>query len=475
MMTRFHIAVAAMIALLGSFIQAEAATRSCTADERARADARLANIFQTCSGPLKQLLAEMTPQEAHETVPNIEELLKEAESALALGNEEAAKSLFQKVADLGSGEAHYALAYKFAHSAEERAYHFSEAAKQGIQEALDPALDSLFFQAENLKIANPRKALGVYELAVKANPALSSWRNIDVIRMCIEPGEFDGNIFMDTYGIEEDQSGYSVWELAEEAANGGRFGEPNAELVLHLVCRGGVVPFETELAVSHAYNQWRNHETPRFDLCNFVSSRFGLNYCSGRRDRVIEERLSQLSYPAVKNRIWIVNGINILPTCLETVWASGDNYEEYERQFPEAKEFYERPGRYWGGVVPTSALHASWGDKISIPKAVEECNVLEDGERIEIENNHVDVIYPDGTLNSYRLLAQWSPKECETVVPGFAGRCHSLVFVWIDNSQAIYGKFYNTYAYITDNGVDYVVPATNNVAMDDFLAILNEK
>ena len=157
------------------------------------------------------------------------------------------------------------------------------------------------------------------------------------------------------------------------------------------------------------------------------------------------------------------------------MWASGDNYEEYQEQFPDAEEFQTYPGKYWGSVVPISALQASWGNKVSLPQIVRECNLLENGEEVEIDNNLVTVTYSNSMNypNSYRLLAQWGKEECAKVVPAFAGKCHSLVFVAIDNADANHGNFYNTYAYITNNNVSYILPVTNNVTMKEFLEILN--
>ena len=157
------------------------------------------------------------------------------------------------------------------------------------------------------------------------------------------------------------------------------------------------------------------------------------------------------------------------------MWASGDNYEEYHEQFPDAEEFQTYPGKYWGSVVPISALQASWGNKVSLPQIVRECNLLENGEEVEIDNNLVTVTYSNSMIypNSYRLLAQWGKEECGKAVPAFADKCDSLVFVAIDNAHANYGKFYNTYAYIKHNGVNYITPVTNNMTMKEFLQILN--
>lgn len=69
--------------------------------------------------------------EADESESGIEGLLEKGESALEAGDRESARIAFEKAAELGSAEAHFALAYKFRNSPERLAYHFAEAAKRG--------------------------------------------------------------------------------------------------------------------------------------------------------------------------------------------------------------------------------------------------------------------------------------------------------------------------------------------------------
>lgn len=210
-------------------------------------------------------------------------MVQKANTAYQAGDKEKAKKLYESAAALGSPEAHYALAYQYTLSPEEGVYHFSEAAKKGNQDALEYALDGLFFRANSLKIGDPQKALEVYTMAKKANPTITyDEKKLRVITQCAESKGFDGVAFMQRYGLNDKglDHFYSVWELAEEASHKGKFGDANATLVFDLVCRGGEVPNEMELAVDETYTKWKKGSTEEFDLCNSVMSGVGMGYCA---------------------------------------------------------------------------------------------------------------------------------------------------------------------------------------------------
>lgn len=419
------------------------------------------------------------------TADDAGQLLAKAESAYENGDKDVAKELYKQAADLGSAEAHFAVVYKYGGTLEERIYHYSEAAKKGHVKALGYALNELFFRAENLRIADPQKALGLYREAMRNNPSMKmNPLKIDIgsIEKCTEPGNFDGAVFLRRYNLEVEHAAaennpYYVWELAEAAANSERFGKPDAELVLQLICHGGFVPLEVDVAVDNAYNRWENGKAPHFDICENVTSKYGRGYCSGRGQKRTETKRAELSYPKVEDKIWTVKGVEILPSCLETEWSSGDNYEEYQEQFPSAEDFHEHPGRYWGYVVPLEPLMAGWKKPVSLPRKISECNVLEDRQKLDVDANHIRIITPEGNpsdRNSYRLLAEWGSKECSKVVPAFADSCSSLVFV--ERDEYVYdGKSYNSYAYISHGGEDYIVPVTNGMPLENLLEMLNDR
>ncbi len=211
-----------------------------------------------------------------------------ADRVYETGNKEAAKKLYLKAAQKGSPEAHFAIAYKYVLTPEERIYHYSEAAKKGHGEALDYVLDELFFMANSLERANPQKALEIYNQAKKANPYLELYDEevkIKTIRMSVEPGEFDARAFCEEYNIAlEGDEMYYVWTIAEEASRGGRFGKPDSKLILQLVSRGGWVPAELKSAVEETYNNWKNGVVKEFNICNHITSGAGMSFCASRAD-----------------------------------------------------------------------------------------------------------------------------------------------------------------------------------------------
>jgi uncharacterized protein YecT (DUF1311 family) len=116
---------------------------------------------------------------------------------------------------------------------------------------------------------------------------------LDVIKKCAEAGPFDGEGFIQQYHLENEMSRYDdwydVWEWAEEASKGGRFGEPDPRLVFQLIARGGCVPAELGLAVNEFYNYWKEGIVKEFNICDHVTSGRGQNYCAERASWDAEE------------------------------------------------------------------------------------------------------------------------------------------------------------------------------------------
>ena len=213
--------------------------------------------------------------------------LSRADKYYEAGDKEKAKECYLKAAELGSAEAHFAIAYKFVVTKAESILHFSEAAKLGHAEALQYALDALLFRANSLTLANPQKALDVYTAAKKKNPSIElvdEEDQLEVMKKCAEAGPFDAAGFIRTYHLQIDadfeERFYSVWELAEEASRGGRFGRPDPRLVFPLIARGGCVPTELILAVTDYYEAWKNGTAKEFNICGHVTSGLGQTYCS---------------------------------------------------------------------------------------------------------------------------------------------------------------------------------------------------
>jgi len=195
-----------------------------------------------------------------------------------------------KAAENGSAEAHFAIAYRYVVTHEESIYHFSEAAKKGHEEALGYALEKLLFRANSLKLADPNMALAIYYAAKKENPDLYLYdekEKVRVMKMCVDPKGFDASSFLKKYEVLDEDGQYpfyDIWELAEEASRGGRFGKPDPELLLNLVIRGANVPAELESAVNEVYNNWKNNVIKEFNICNHITSGMGQGYCASREN-----------------------------------------------------------------------------------------------------------------------------------------------------------------------------------------------
>ena len=61
--------------------------------------------------------------------------------------------------------------------------------------------------------------------------------------------------------------------------------------------------------------------------------------------------------------------------------------------------------------------------------------------------------------SNYRLLAEWGSNDCSKLPPCFSKHCKSLVFLSM-HEGTIFGGNWNTYAYISQEEGDYVVPIT---------------
>lgn len=234
-------------------------------------------------------------------------LLQQANSMYLAGDKDSAKKLYETAAALGSPEAHYALASQYVLSPQESVEHFAEAAKKGNQDALEYALDGLFFRANSLQIANPQKALELYTTAKKVNPNLHLYEeddHIQTIQMCAESKGFDKDDFIKKYHLNNLSSdkAYGVWELAEEASHDGKFGKANPKLVFDLVCRGGEVPNEMVLAVKDTYSDWKKMKTEGFGLCNYVMSGYGMGYCASRAEQEDSPKRAK-KYTEVNNKL----------------------------------------------------------------------------------------------------------------------------------------------------------------------------
>jgi hypothetical protein len=197
-----------------------------------------------------------------------------------------------------------------------------------------------------------------------------------------------------------------------------------------------------------------------------------------------DKRLKKLSYPKVTDHIWNVNRINISPKCMEEIWISADNYEEYEGRYPQAKNFRNYPGQYWGNLIPIEPINPGWESFghpfLSLPKPLSSCNKIGPEDSTSINGNLFSLTFPIDSIHSpeekkYTLIAEWGSKECSKLVPHFTNNCQSLVFVKLDVSFRYPDIQSNTYAHITDNGEAYIVPVTTVMPLEDVISLIESK
>ena len=233
------------------------------------------------------------------------EWVQKANILYGQNKKQEAKALYEKAALLNSAEAHFYLAYRYALPDEDRLFHYKQAALKGHDEAMGYFLDEAFFRRNDLFKADPFLSLDVYEKGKKANPAMQFYNEAERIRSikyAVEAGPFDANAFVKKYSIDTGKMNqfYSVWEIAEQASRRqGRFADVDHKLLLQLISRGGGVPAELMIAIDTAYKVWKGRQKFEFNICNYVTSGYGMGYCANRgaaaSEVQINKRLTKLT------------------------------------------------------------------------------------------------------------------------------------------------------------------------------------
>ena len=170
-------------------------------------------------------------------------------------------------------------------------------AKQGNEYALQTVLMTLGGVRGGIAI-DPGFALAVYEKAQPNNPDLHAQyeqpgnkpetplhREFALIKLAAECPPLDIEAFLRQHGILEsslDESPYAIWQLAEDAARGKRFGKSNAELAFQLVLRGGGSFEERAAAIRQGHAAWKSAGKKKFNLESCLSSPAGIRYLKQR-------------------------------------------------------------------------------------------------------------------------------------------------------------------------------------------------
>lgn len=377
-------------------------------------------------------------------------------------NEYKVPSLISSLAHLGSATAPEALVLL---------------AEAGNSEALKARMS---FRAKPL---SPRTSFSLHQTAVR-NGAMPYWDNdiLSAIEQCLSVLPFDFEYFAAYH--ELDQGAFN-WELAEQAANTSRFGSPDTELALQLICSGlpdyGFSQRAFEMAVAALYSGIQTGTSGGFDICNFVTGRPGEAFCAERERAEEEAKLAKAKIPFSGMRVeedkwdnWInpKNGTPIPGSCLETEWISGDNMDAYIDHFSLADgPFRRNPGRYMGSdpnSYPKSAEVQCRNDRCSIPAnhavSLEPFFYAE----WEIEIPSLAQKFGDCKVEDpagYKLKILWpsSSPACSALLPQMDS-CHSMAYL---EMSGMFGPYYNIYALVTHQGQDYVVLVTNSSNIEE--------
>jgi hypothetical protein len=157
----------------------------------------------------------------------------------------------------------------------------------------------------------------------------------ECMQIALECGDLDLNAFLLEHHLQAEDlrsSPYAIWELAQEASRGGRFGGPNPKLALQLVVRGGGNLEEREAAIRQCHAILKGVRSEPFQLDNCIRSRVGKAYL--------------LSRPAPQ-RINAANGAAALSANLETSALRASFAEAFE----SAQKFFGEESQHYSGCL----------------------------------------------------------------------------------------------------------------------------
>lgn len=171
---------------------------------------------------------------------------------------------------------------------------------------------------------------------------------------------------------------------------------------------------------------------------------------------------------------WIFDNSLIYPSCLETVFDSGDNYEAvadfYELNSEDLLNLYNNPGLFFENPVslyPKKPIIPSWCDLdsfasedyckngLNLHETYPSCNnlpkdfkIYDDGSKIEI---YLEDYWSDGEISysgfeEYYLQKKISLETCQKLAPKVSGKCLDAYFLVKDVNGG--GSFTSRYFYI---------------------------
>ena len=218
------------------------------------------------------------------------------------GYKDVAKDILLKLSKQGDFNADFELFYRYINTPEDSYKYLRNAAINGHKEAMKYFLEETIYRAETFNNSRPKEALKVYKAYLKKSGKENdeqSKKLLDFLTKCAEVPKLNAKKFCKKYNLlykDEDikREAYYIWQLAEEASReDGRFGKPDPTLILQLIICGGIVPAETYFAINEFYEYYKKGEVHEFKIENFVTSGFGINFCSVREQKKINNSLDE--------------------------------------------------------------------------------------------------------------------------------------------------------------------------------------
>lgn len=182
--------------------------------------------------------------------------------------------------------------------------------KQALSDQPDLAyevMDLLIYRPISLTQADPARALAFLQAWIKQAEAgpisdveefqiAEARKELRLLEQAVSLGPFDAGAFLEKHGINESDwadKPYGLWQLTE-AYSSGAFGEPDPTTLFQLAVRGAEVPFEWQTMIQFLYPKLEKGEALTFDLCDYVSSGFGVRFCEHRWDDRMEAEMNQI-------------------------------------------------------------------------------------------------------------------------------------------------------------------------------------
>lgn len=210
---------------------------------------------------------------------NVALLLFEADVYFNLGEAGRASELYAKADPSGSCPGDLLAIYQATHGGAEELYNQMQACRRGDMSALASTLGTVFFERKDGS-GSPALAYDLYRAAKMANPTgtfQGEQEASELLKMATAAGRMDLEAILKAHGISWDRAAepYFLWELAEEASAGGRFGGSDAGLVLQLISKGSALPEERAAAIRWAYSNWTSNLPGHFNTDDHTSFRGG--------------------------------------------------------------------------------------------------------------------------------------------------------------------------------------------------------